>query len=308
MLTASLDLLRLAILLFGYCNNGVREICPLATELILVDPQDERLVLEKDTEIAILVPENISSKHPGEIKLIAASDVLIQDVVIIRRGEPVLFEVAVDKPRSLSVGAVLTQYVEGLCTLAGTDVPLTGRLRTDAGHGCYAEGCAGVILVPWIKGPDATVPAGTLIAARVTQRLEIPTLEARSASIALLKERQTVGVAKAFVYMPYGKDSNPPQDFATFSPLKMDVKIDGRSAAHLSAGTWACFALSDGDHILQVKKRQFPLSVARAQMYYLKIESSGKHPDVVQTPGFQLDDKTLQFSIATERAFKTDCW
>lgn len=192
--------------------------------------------------------------------------------------------------------------------MLGTDVAITQRSRVDAGAGCTMEGCAFVILVPWIKGPHATIPAATLIGARVTQRLEIPTVEARLASMALLKERQTAGVAKVFVYMPYGKDSNPPQNFATSSPLEINVKIDGRSAAHLSAGNWACFALSDADHILQVKKRQFPLSVARAQRYYVKIESSGKHPDVVQTPGFQLDDKTLQLSIATERALKTDCW
>ncbi len=242
---------------------------PPATELIFVNPQDERLVLEKDTGIAILVPENISSKHPEESKLIAASDVLVQDVVIIRRGEPVLFNLAVEKPAPMSVGAVLTLYVEGLHTLVGTDVALTQRSRVDAGAGCAMEGCAFVILVPWIKGPHATIPAGTLIGSRVTQRLEIPTVEARLASMTLLKERQTVGVAKVF---------------------------------------GACFALPDGDHILQVKKRQFPLSVARAQRYYMKIESSGKHPDVVQTPGFQLEDKTLQLSITTERAFKTDCW
>jgi hypothetical protein len=295
-------------MLFGNWSSEVDHTPPPATELIFVNLQDERLVLEKDTGIAILVPENISSKHPEKSKLVAASDVLVQDVVIIRHGEPVLFNLAVEKPAPMSVGAVLTLYVEGLRTLIGTDVPLTQRSRVDAGAGCAMEGCAFVILVPWVKGPHATIPAGTLIGARLTQRLEFPTVEARSASIALLKERQTVGAAKVFVYMPYDKDSKSRQDFAISSPGGINVKIDGRSAAHLSAGTWACFALSDGDHILQVKKRQFPLSVARAQMYYLKIESSGKHPDVVQTPGFQLDDKTLQFSLATERAFKTDCW
>ena len=305
---ALLEALPLVLVLFGNWSSEVGHTPPPATELIFVNPQDERLVLEKDTGIAILVPENISSKHPEESKLIAASDVLVQDVVIIRRGEPVLFNLAVEKPAPMSVGAVLTLYIEGLHTLVGTDVPLTQRSRVDAGAGCAMEGCAFVILVPWIKGPHATIPAGTLIGSRVTQRLEIPTVEARLASMTLLKERQTVGVAKVFVYMPYGKDSNPPQNFATSSPLEINVKIDGRSAAHLSAGNWACFALPDGDHILQVKKRQFPLSVARAQRYYMKIESSGKHPDVVQTPGFQLEDKTLQLSITTERAFKTDCW
>jgi hypothetical protein len=307
-LRAPLEALPLFLVLFSDWSIAVDCTPPFAKERMLVSPQDERLVLEKDTEIALLVPENFSSKHPGEIKLIAASDVLIKDVVIIRRGEPVLFDVAVEKPKRMGVGAVLTLHVEGLRTLVGTNVPLTGRSRTDAGPGCAMEGCAFVILVPWIKGPDATIPAGTLIGARVTQRLEIPTVEARSASIALSKERQTVSVAKVFVYLPYGEDSNPPQEFATISPLKIDVKIDGRSAANLRAGTWACFALSDGDHELQVKKRLIPLSVARAQTYYLRIESSGKYTDVIQTSGFQFDDKTLQFFLTTERAFKTDCW
>ena len=159
-----------------------------------------------------------------------------------------------------------------------------------------------------MKGPHATIPAGTLIGARLTQRLEIPTVEARSASSALLKERRTVGAAKAFVYMPYDKDSKSRQDFTLSSPGRINVKIDRRSAAHLSAGTWACFALSDGDHTLQFNKRLFTLSVAQARTYYLKTEGSGKYPNIVQTPGFQLDDKTLQFSTTTERAFKTDCW
>lgn len=302
------EALPLVFVLFGNWSNAVSHTPPPVRELMFVNAQDERLVLEKDTGIAILVPENISSKHPEESKLVAASDVLVQDVVIIRRGEPVLFNLAVEKPAAMSVGAVLTLYVEGLHTLAGTDVPLTQRSRVNAGSGCAMEGCAFVILVPWIKGPHATIPAGTLIGARVTQRLEIPPAEARSASVALLKERQTDDVAKVFVYVPYDKNSKPPQDFAISSPGEVNVKINGRSAAHLSAGTWACFALSDGDHILQVKKRQFPLSVARAQRYYLRIESSGKHLEVVQTPGFQLNDKTLQFSLTTERAFKTDCW
>ena len=151
-----LEALPLVLVLFGNWSKAVSHTPPPATEPIFLNLQDERLVLEKDTRIAILVPENISSKHPEESRLVAASDVLVQDVVIIRRGEPVLFNLAVEKPGAMSVGAVLNLYVEGLHTLAGTDVPLTQRSRVNAGSGCAMEGCAFVILVPWIKGPHAT--------------------------------------------------------------------------------------------------------------------------------------------------------
>jgi hypothetical protein len=292
------------ILLFAHWSALAGQNHPSARGPISVNPQDG-LVLEKDTQVAFLVPENISSKRLGDPRLIVASDLLIQDVVIIRRGESALFNLAVDKPKPMAVGAVLTLYVESLRTLVGTDVPVTQRLRFDAGPGCALEGCAFVILAPWIKGPHATISAGTLIGARVAQRLEIPTVEARSASVALIKERQTHGVAQVSVYMPIGENSDSlPHYLLPTSKLK----IDGRSAAQLNAGDWACFELSEGDHTLQVDKKRFPLSVARAPTYYLKIERRGKYAEVVQTPGFQLDDETLQFSISTSRAFKTNCW
>ena len=135
MVERSPAILPLLILLFGHWSTLAGQNHPSAREPISVNPQDG-LVLEKDTQIAVLVPENIRSKRPGNIKLIAASDLLIQDVVIIRRGEPALFNLAVDQPKRMSVGVALTLNVEGLRTLVGTDVPVTGRLRFDIREGC----------------------------------------------------------------------------------------------------------------------------------------------------------------------------
>lgn len=295
--------LDLVMLFLGLWTNGVPQSTPRIKEPIFLNPHDERLVLEKDTKVAVLLPEEVSSKHPPEsVTVIAASDVLVNEVIIIRRGEPVLFNLAVDKPKSMFRGAVLTLYVEGLRTLLGTDVTLARTSRTVGGSGCAMDGCELMPLFLWQKGQHATIPAGTLIPARVTQRVEIPAVEARSASAELLGERQTEGEAKVMVYMPDGEDSHE------HGLTALTIKADGRSALRLSEGKWGCFALSGGDHTLQVGHDQFTFAVAAAQTYYLKLVSRGKNIAVMQTAGFQLEENALQFSPFTERAFSTECW
>ncbi|MGH9774741.1 MAG: hypothetical protein ACRD50_07315 [Candidatus Acidiferrales bacterium] len=274
------------------------------SDLVLLHPQDDHIVIEKNTQVAVVVPESISSKHSTDAEGLVASDVIVQGVVIIRRGEKVLLNLAVAKPRSLSVGAVLKLYIEAVPTLIGTEIPLIRELKLDAGPGCADLGCAFVLLAPWVKGPHATIPAGTLIGAYVAERTEIPAVEARSAYAALLGEREKTSSgspAKVFVYMLSGGDSRPPWPYLT-------LKIDAKKVDDLGPGEWACFAVAAGHHTLQAAKEQFELDVAANQTYYLRMVSADASlKDILPTPGFMLDDQALQQSIP-KKAFKTDCW
>lgn len=276
-----------------------------AAQPIPVALREDSLVVPAGTQVAVLITKEISSKRRADVEATVASDVTLQGTVLVQRGERVQLSLGIDGPGRLSVGAVATLYVEGVRTLQGVTLPLSGMVREDAGPGCAMEGCAFVVLVPWIKGPHAKILAGTLTGARVEERIEIAEGEARSASTSLLAERRNATRndhrAKIFVYML--PDVSP----TSWSGWRT-LKIDSQKAAHLAPGEWLCLSLAEGEHALEFQKNRFDFAVEKDGTYYLRLISAGNYVDIWTTPGFQLEGKTLKFSPGTSKPFKTECW
>ena len=263
-------------------------------EPIYVNPDDERLILDENVQLSILVEKTISSKNPGEVKAVIASDVVLNGEVIIPKGERVLLTLGVDGPKRLSV-AVLTLDFEAVQTMTGTEVSIAKRLQAKGLPSCLSLDC--VLYLPWRKGSHAKIPAGTLIGTHVSQRVEIPAAKARSASSLLIDARNkalTRNSSKVFVYL--------------LDDCCNVLKVDHRRAALLDPEKWVCFDLTVGRHILHVDKQQFFLDVKPGETYYLNLVSRERRlVEILQTNGFVLDDHTLRFSAVT-RQFKTSCW
>jgi hypothetical protein len=140
----------------------------------LAHPPDEaqRITIPAGVRLILRLTGTITSEPTpaNAAALITISDMTVDDVVVIPKGAGAAFRVSTKDRRRLSTPGEVVIDVDGIYTRTGRLVlPLTGSERRVGQQRCVERDCVVVLLLPWIKGYAASVPAGTLITARVSQ-------------------------------------------------------------------------------------------------------------------------------------------
>jgi len=76
---------------------------------IFVNPNDERIVIERGTQVPAIVIGEMSSKPDSTFEVVVASDVVSKGVVVIQRGEHVQFSDFVNPQKRLGPDGTLTR-------------------------------------------------------------------------------------------------------------------------------------------------------------------------------------------------------
>jgi hypothetical protein len=105
------------------------------------------------------------------VSLVTLKDLSIDDLVIVPKGSGASGLVTRKDVRSFSRPGTLDLQVDGIYTIGGELVlPLSAVEHRVGERHCHAEGCVvALVFFPWIKGLHASLPAGTLITAQVSQ-------------------------------------------------------------------------------------------------------------------------------------------
>ena len=130
----------------------------------------QSILVPKDTPVRIVLSGSVSSANsrPGQaVELEVSDDVFIEDagehLVVVRRGARAWGTIGEDtKPAaSLSRPGKFELRLLRIVSVTGDTIPVVGKQSAQGESGCFAEGCAFVWLVPWLKGGDVVLRPST---------------------------------------------------------------------------------------------------------------------------------------------------
>ena len=186
----------------------------------------------------------------------------------------------------------LNVSVDGIYTIGGEIVvPLRGEVQRE-GERCYAEGCAAAVLLYWVKGRNASLPAGSLLTSRVERVTSFDRSSVRRL-VSLLSKSEVVDVgagsvpggARLHVYGVSESIGDRPD---------WNVTLDGKGVGSLSNRKYGCLNLTPGPHVLQVGVQQLWINAQTGTEHFARFTETRGRRSLVPVDGYQFEAGALE--------------
>ncbi len=225
------------------------------------------LAIEAGTPIVLRLSETLgkTSSQDRTASLVATNDIIIDGLVVVAKGSEAVFGIARRENREHGRAGELEVRVEGIYARTGHLVPLTWQHHV-TGEPIYCRAIDCVILVfPFVKGGRASIPEGTLFAARVSQVtwFDRGLIERIGASASTDGSKPPL-TSDGRLHFYYPEREGP-------SPKWTSIRIDGKKVGTIGAGAYACLSLPPGPHTLEADKDSIQFEVAQGGEYYVRL-------------------------------------
>jgi len=243
-----------------------------------------RVVLKAGTPVQLRLAETLDTSRIAEIEqgveFEVFEEVKIGDLVVIPRSAYAWGSAETKAKRAFGTGATLKVFAVGAYAINGNEIPLGGDTAASGGPGCYAEGCVGFLLFPWLKGEDVHIPKGTKVQAYTQRDVsfdagEITKAMAEWGARKALKLAGHRGKALVHIYRSADGDGG-----------KAIVYIDGKEVARFEQNRFLTLQANPGKHSFRVgKKNETLLDVGDGQEHYVRASKKSRRKPIDNAAG-----------------------
>jgi len=178
--------------------------------------------------------------------------------------------VGMKKKGSYARNASLIVRLDAVYAVTGVQVPLRGETSARGQKGCVDYDCLFLLIVgPWVKGDDATIPKGTKVQASVArdvafERSELKKVLDETGKADTARRAARAGEATILVYR-----------VADGMRGKPEVFLDEKSVARMAERSFVSLRVGPGRHLLAAGKTEIEFPLIGGEEYYVRVSKAG---------------------------------